>query len=83
MLDTAMAAIHQVPSSSLGTLIIGCLALYAVWTLGTWAYNLWLHPLRHVPGPWYTAISPAYLSLKEIQFQKSQYIAGARLSYHR
>ncbi|KAG8865168.1 hypothetical protein FRB96_000057 [Tulasnella sp. 330] len=46
---------------------IGCAALYAA---GTCVYNLWFHPLRNVPGPWYTAISPVYITFKDLAFQK-------------
>ncbi|KAG9002055.1 hypothetical protein FRB94_004147 [Tulasnella sp. JGI-2019a] len=41
-----------------------------VYVLGTCAYNFWFHPLRNIPGPWYAAISPAYITFKDLTLQK-------------
>lgn len=51
----------------------------AVYLFGTAVYNLWFHPLRHIPGPWYAAISPLYLTVKDLQFVKGK--CTSNLSY--
>lgn len=56
------------PSSS--TLALAALGVYGAYCAGTWIYNLYFHPLRHIPGPWYTAISPTWLAIKDMQFKK-------------
>ncbi|KAG8895821.1 hypothetical protein FRB99_000329, partial [Tulasnella sp. 403] len=47
------------------------LASLAVYVVGKCIYNLFFHPLRHIPGPWYSAISPFWLSLQDMQFKKA------------
>lgn len=44
---------------------------YALYILSTWTYNLLLHPLKSIPGPWYTAISPTWLAIQDIRFIKA------------
>lgn len=60
--------------ASLSPLSLAALGVgsFAVYVLGTWAYNLWFHPLRHVPGPWYAAMSPMWLTVTDLRFKKSK-----------
>ncbi|KAG8860571.1 hypothetical protein FRB96_003825 [Tulasnella sp. 330] len=73
-MDTITDAIGISPAR----LVLGSFATYV---LGTWAYNLWFHPLRHIPGPWYCAISPLYLTFKDMQFVKAHFIHELHKTY--
>ncbi|KIO32887.1 hypothetical protein M407DRAFT_18345 [Tulasnella calospora MUT 4182] len=54
---------------------------FATYTIGTWIYNLFFHPLRHVPGPWYTAISSSWLSFQDMAFKKALVIDELHQKY--
>ncbi|KAG8898859.1 hypothetical protein FRC00_002246 [Tulasnella sp. 408] len=54
---------------------------FATYTIGTWIYNLFFHPLRHVPGPWYTAISSSWLSFQDMTFKKALVIDELHQKY--
>ncbi|KAG8995785.1 hypothetical protein FRB93_001067 [Tulasnella sp. JGI-2019a] len=63
-----MDTVTSITSSHPILLVLGSVATYV---LAACVYNLWFHPLRHIPGPWYCAISPLYLAFKDKQFVKA------------
>ncbi|KAG8988640.1 hypothetical protein FRB90_002626, partial [Tulasnella sp. 427] len=54
---------------------------FATYTVGTWVYNLFFHPLRHVPGPWYSAMSSSWLSFQDMTFRKALAIEDLHQKY--
>ncbi|KAG8895962.1 hypothetical protein FRB99_000238 [Tulasnella sp. 403] len=57
------------------------LASLAAYLIGSWSYNIFFHPLRHIPGPWYAAMSPMWLKFKDIQFKKALAIEELFVKY--
>ena len=51
-------------------------ATVVAYGVGKCVYNVFFHPLRHIPGPWYAAASPAWLAFQDILFVKGKSIAG-------
>lgn len=47
------------------------LAIIVAGAVSTWTYNLLFHPLHHIPGPWYSAISPIWMRFHEIRLSKT------------
>ena len=47
------------------------LSLAALYVLCTAVYRLLLHPLRHVPGPWYAAVSEIWLAVQTLKFKQN------------
>lgn len=43
-----------------GTMLWAALSFWACWVVSHWFYNLFLHPLRKVPGPRLAAMSSCY-----------------------
>ena len=48
--------------------IVGVLWIYAAYTGATLVYNVYFSPLSGVPGPWYAAISDAYILVAAARF---------------
>lgn len=57
----ALASLPPVPVAVGGVL---------AYLLGSCAYNIWFHPLRHIPGPWYASASPLYLISTDLRLKR-------------
>ncbi|KAG8991736.1 hypothetical protein FRB94_003587 [Tulasnella sp. JGI-2019a] len=62
----------------LSTITLSGIALYI---LGSCTYNLWFHPLRHIPGPWYAAISPVWLTFQDLKLKRAYALQDMLVRY--
>ncbi|KAL1660622.1 cytochrome P450 [Schizophyllum commune] len=58
------------------TLLLDLVAVGCLYGLACAAYNLYISPLRHVPGPWYAAVSDFWLWTCLLRLRQCQIIHG-------
>ncbi|KIX07472.1 uncharacterized protein Z518_02125 [Rhinocladiella mackenziei CBS 650.93] len=63
------------------TLVCGVLAILCLFLLATCLYNLFLHPLKKVPGPPLARVSRLWSRIGNFQGRKSQRIHDAHVKY--
>ncbi|KAI0791420.1 cytochrome P450 [Abortiporus biennis] len=68
---TTVSAQHIIPH--LFTMFVATIVLVAIWTLASWIYNIYLHPLAKFPGPKLAAMTKLWRAHLELVQQGSLY----------